>query len=246
MKKEYAQYLIEKTIRDYNLIAEDFSSKRKFLSEDIKRLVEYTKEEEKVLDFGCGNGRLFELFKEKSIEYFGIDVAEKLIEIAKRNYFYFSNNLEKEKLKAKAEFRVVNGLNLPFPSNFFDKVYCLSVLHHIPSKEFRFQTLKEIKRILKPNGVLILRVWDFWKKKEGWKLIVKYGLLKLIGRSKLDFKDIFFPWKENQKKILVERYFHCFSKRELECLIKEVGFKIKKSWREGKDPAVNLYLIAEK
>ena len=233
MDKEYAIFLLEKTKKDYNFLAENYDRTRSFIPEDIKKLAELVQAEEKILDSGCANGRLYEILKEKKIDYYGIDISENLIKIAQNKY-------------PEAKFQVANALNLPFQDNFFDKVFSISVLHNIPSKEFKIQYLQEIKRVLKPNGFLILRVWDFWKRREGWQIFLKYTLLKLIGKSKLDFFDIFLPWKNSNGNILVQRYFHCFKKKGIEKLIKEVGFKIKKSWREGKDPRTNIYVVAEK
>lgn len=231
MDKEYAKYLLEKTRKDYNLIAEDFTRTRVFIPEDIKNLAQYSFAGEKVLDSGCGNGRLLEILRDR--DYFGVDISEKLIEIAKQKYH-------------KGKFLVTDALNLPFPDNFFDKIYSLSVLHNIPSKEFRLQYLKEAKRVLKPGGLLILRVWDFWKRKEGWKLLFRYTFLKLIGQSKLDFFDVFVPWKNSEGKVITQRYFHCFSKREIEDLTSKAGLKTKESWRKGEDPRTNIYIVAEK
>jgi len=233
MDKEYAKYLLEKTRQDYNLIAEDYARKRSFIPEDLKALAQYTFAGERVLDSGCGSGRFFKVLKAEDIDYFGVDISERLIEIAQKNY-------------PRGKFQVANTLNLPFPNNFFDKVYSISVLHHIPSKDLQLQYLKEAKRVLKPGGFLILRVWDFWKRKGFPKLLFKYTFLKLIGKSKLDFKDVFLPWKDSSGKILIQRYFHCFTQRELEDLIKRVGFKIKEIWSEGKDERANIYIVAEK
>lgn len=233
MEKEYAHYLLEKTKKDYNLLAQDYARTRAFIPEDIKKLADYALPGEKILDSGCGSGRLFGILKEKKVDYYGIDISENLIEIAKKNF-------------PEGKFEVADALNLPFPDNFFDKVYSISVLHHIPSKELRLKYLKEAKRVLKQKGILILRVWDFFKRKEGWKLFLKYTFLKLIRKSKLDFFDVFVPWKDSRGNVIAERYFHCFRKSELESLIKEVGFKIKKSWWGGKDPRTNIYIIAEK
>lgn len=233
MDLNYAKYLLEKIHQDYNLIAQDFAKKREFIPAEIWDLAKYVLPGEKVLDSGCGNGRFFEVLKEKGVDYFGIDISEELIKIAKQNY-------------PQAKFEVANSLNLPFPANFFDKIFSLSVLHHFPSKFFRLQYLKEIRRVLKLEGLLILRVWDFWRQKEGLKLILKYSFLKLIGKSKLDFFDVFLPWKDSKGKILAKRYFHCFRKKELENLLKEAKFKIRESWLAGKEPATNIYFIAQK
>ena len=233
MEKKYAEYLLKKTKEDYNLIAEDYTRTRAFIPDDIRDLGECALKREKVLDLGCASGRLFEVFQGKEVEYYGIDISESLIEIAKRLY-------------PEAKFQVADALNLPFSDNFFDKVYSISVLHNIPSENFQTQYLKEAKRVLKPGGLLILRVWDFWRRKVFPKLFLKYTFLKLIGKSKLDFKDIFLPWKDSTGKALIQRYFHCFTKKELENLAKEVDFTIKESWRSGTDPRTNIYLIAEK
>jgi len=233
MEREYAKYLLKKTKEDYNLIARDYARTRTFLPEDIKALGRYTQERERVLDSGCAHGQFSEVLKDKKVDYFGIDISEKLIEMAKEKY-------------PKAKFQVTDALNLPFADNFFDKVYSLSVLHHIPSREFQLKYLKETKRVLKSGGLLILRVWDFWPRKAAGKLLLRYTLLKLIGKSKLDFKDLFLPWKNSQSKILTQRYFHCFTKRELENLVKNSDLTLKESWRAGKGPRTNIYLIAEK
>jgi len=167
------------------------------------------------------------------VDFFGIDSSENLIELAKENY-------------PQAKFQVANALSLPFSENYFDKVYSISVIHNIPSKDFQLQYLKEARRVLKPGGLLILRSWDLWRRKVSLPLILKYTFLKLIGKSKLDLKDVFVPWKDSSGGVLVERYFHCFTKGELEDLVKGAGFRIRKSWCGGRDPRANIYLIAEK
>ena len=197
---------------------------------EMKFLVDdYIMAGEKILDLGCGNGRLFEFLKNKKVDYIGIDSSEKLIETAKKKF-------------PKAKFQRADALNLPFPNNFFDKIYSIAVLHHIPSEEFRLQFLREAKRVLKPEGLLILTVWKFHQPKELY-LILRYTISKLIVKSKLDWKDIFEPWGTK-----IKRYYHCFSKKELIRLVKKSGFRIKKSdiVRNKRGNRQNIYLIAEK
>jgi alkylated DNA repair protein alkB family protein 8 len=207
MDLEFAKSILEKTRENYNLIAKEFSATRKEIWEELKFLFENLKEGDKVLDLGCGNGRWYRIFKEKKVDYFGLDNSEKLIEIAKENF-------------PDAKFFIGDALNLPFQDNFFDKVYSIALLHHIPSEGFRIKVLKEVKRVLKPGGILILTCWRIHRLREILALL-KYTLLKIIGRSKLDFKDFFVPWG---KKML--RYYHFFTQRELENLVKKVGFEI--------------------
>ncbi len=218
MKKEYADYLLKKIREDYDKIAKDFSDSRYSIWEEFNIFKDYIKDNDKILDLGCGNGRLLELFKDKDIEYVGIDNSEKLIEIAKNKFSIFNFQFS-----IKPKFVVVDALNLPFENNYFDRIFSVAVLHHIPSKEYRLQFLKEARRVLRPDGLLILTVWNLWRRPKTLKSLIKYGLLKITGLSKFDFGDVFVPW---QNKIL--RYVHCFTKKELKNLAKEAGFKIEK------------------
>lgn len=236
MDKDYAKYLLKKTKNDYNKIAEHFSSKRFYIWEEIKTLIEpYIKEKDKILDLGCGNGRLIELFRDKDIEYIGVDNSKRLIEIAKEKYPHY-------------KFLVSEAINLPFEDSYFNKVISVAVLHHIPSKEFRLKFLEEAERVLKPNGILILTVWNLWQRKIAWNLLFKYTIFKIFGKSKLDFKDVFYPWKDSQGKILIQRYIHCFTKKELKELAKKAGFKIKEIGfiDRGNTKKANIYLVAQK
>ena len=236
MKKTYAEYLLIKTRQDYDKIAEHFSSTRSFLWKELISLYKYIDSGDKVLDSGCGNGRLLGLFQDKEIEYIGVDGSKRLIDIAK------------EKYPEGAKFMVVEALNLPFPDNYFNKVFSIAVLHHIPSDEFRLDYLKEARRVLKPGGNLILTVWNLGDYKGGLWFLIKYTILRIFGKSKLDPRDVFFPWKSPDKKIVVQRYIHCFKKEGLEELVKKAGFRIKETGflPRGKAKKANICLIAEK
>lgn len=229
MEKNYAQELLKKIRKDYNLIAQEFSRTRSYLWPELAFLIQYATEGERVLDLGCGNGRLFQVLKEKKIDYIGVDFSSQMIEIAREK-------------NPQGKFLLANALNLPFSENFFDKIYSLAVFHHLPSREFRVKFLKEAQRVLKPKGLLILTVWRL-RRVRHFKLILKFLILKIFKKTKLDFRDVFIPWGKK-----CQRYVHLFSKKELKELIKEAGFRLKKIGiikRKGaKDK--NFYLIAQK
>lgn len=229
MKRDYADYLLEKNKKDYNLISDIFSKKRERVWPKMKFLFDdYLIPGEKVLDLGCGNGRFYEAMKEKKIDYIGVDVSEKLIKIAKEKY-------------PEAKFLAADALNLPFPNNYFDKIYTIAFFHHIPSKEYRLKVLKEIRRVLKKNRLLILTIWNLSRNKKARELLFKYSFLKLFGFSKLDFKDILYPWKNPKGDVILERYFHIFSGRELKKLLAVSGFKVEKFFQND-----NIILVVRK
>lgn len=230
MDKELAKELLEKTRRDYDLIAEEFSrTRRNFWSELFAVLKDYTKDGDKVLDVGCGNGRFLDLLGQKKIDYLGIDNSEEQIREARKKY-------------PDKNFLVADALNLPFPDDSFDKVFLIAVLHHIPSRNLRIKVLVELQRVLRPGGHLLLTVWRP-PLAEALRPIFKYSFLKLIGRSKMDFLDVLIPWGSR-----VERYYHFFKKSEIMELASRAGFKTLKSEivRNQTGKRSNLYLIAQK
>lgn len=230
--------MLEKTKDDYNLIAEDFSRTRVFVSKKIKNwILQYIFPGERILDLGCGNGRFYEIFENMGVDYFGTDISDKLIALAKSKH-------------PQANFQISSAFNLPFPDEFFDKVLSVAVFHHIPSEEFRIKFLKEVKRVLKPKGLLVLMVWNL----NPFKMILigknkrvlnflRCLILKILKKSELDFNDFFIPWSNK-----CQRYVHYFSRNELVKLIRKSGLKMKKSGflETGKKKEANIYLIAQK
>jgi tRNA (uracil-5-)-methyltransferase TRM9 len=233
MDQNYAKYLLAETRKNYDKTAEDYARTRAFVPDDLKRLGDYADSGDRILDSGCANGRFFEVLRDKKIDFYGIDFSEKLIGIARKKY-------------PQGNFKVSDALKTSFADSYFDKVYSISVLHNVPSRRLQIQYLREMRRVMKPGGLLVMRVWDFWKRKEGWRLFAKYAFLKLLGKSKLDIFDVFVPWKDSQGKTVVQRYFHCFTERNIVSLVREAGLKVKKVWRDGKDPRTNIYIVAEK
>ena len=203
--------MLVKIIQDYNQIAINYDQARPEPWAEMKFLAnDFLKDGDRVLDLGCGAGRFYEFLKDKNIKYTGLDNSEKFIKIARAKY-------------PQLQFLLGDALNLPFPNNYFDKVYSIALLHHIPSRQARLKIIYETKRVLKPDGFLILTVWNLWQKPKTRNLIFKYGWQKILGKSKLDFKDILMDF-EGSRNV----YFHCFTCKELIDLVKCAGFKIVK------------------
>jgi len=102
------------------------------------------KKAKRILDIGIGNGFIEELLsKNKNIQIFGNDISDLAIKNAKNK---FSGN-----------FRMESIYNMKYPKNFFDAIFVLEVLEHIPPSKI-FPVLKRIKNVLKKIGTVILSV----------------------------------------------------------------------------------------
>lgn len=127
----------------------------------------------KVLDVGCGIGDFLKYYKSAV----GVDINPENVKSCQEQGF----NVE-----------LMKQDKLPFETNSFDSIVMDNVLEHIADPE---EILMEIKRVLQPNGVLLIGVPGlkgyasdpdhkvFYSKKSLLKTLVTYGFknTKLIG-----------------------------------------------------------------
>ncbi|MFA5197461.1 MAG: methyltransferase domain-containing protein [Patescibacteria group bacterium] len=236
MDKKLAQNLVNKTRDDYNKVADHFSSTRyAFNWSRVAKTIEkmQIKPGSKVLDLGCGNGRVIDVLKKYSVVYTGLDISKNLIKLAQKKY-------------PEERFIVGDLLKTPFSDKEFDCVLSLATLHHIPSSEQRLNALKEIYRILKPGGTTLVTVWYFWDDPAFKKQIDQETLAQKAGKSRLDYGDFLKPWKDSKGNILIERYFHAWEKSEMKELLEITGFCNIRLIDNKKDRNNNLIVKAQK
>jgi ubiquinone/menaquinone biosynthesis C-methylase UbiE len=94
------------------------------------------------LDIGCGSGHGSSTLAQKFKEVHGVDISHEAIDYAK-TYWQQPN----------INFKVGDSLNIPFPDNTFDVVVAFEVFEHLTDwRKF----LSEIKRVLKPDGIVYI------------------------------------------------------------------------------------------
>jgi 2-polyprenyl-3-methyl-5-hydroxy-6-metoxy-1,4-benzoquinol methylase len=237
MNKQTQKELLDIVKSNYEAVADEFNeTRKKYLWPELLNLAETVKDGDKILDAGCGNGRLLKAMQDKKIDYLGVDNSENLIAKAWEEF-------ADEDIKAKYEFRNGNILELAnFPELNFDYIFSIAVLHHFPGTDLRVQALKQLKNKISQNGKIIITAWNLWSQPKYRTLIIKFFLLKLIGKNKMDMGDILFDWKNTKGEIKSRRYYHAFTKRELKKTIYKAGFKIEKIYKDK----YNYYLILKK
>ncbi len=104
--------------------------------------------DKKVLDIGCGIGRLSEFFAKDFKEVEGIDISDEMIKKAKERLSNLNN----------VNFTATDGVHYPFSDNYFDLVFSYIVFQHMPSEEIIEENFKEALRVLKPNGIIKIQI----------------------------------------------------------------------------------------
>ena len=119
------------------------------LDESYDRLIAYVQKGNKVLDIGCGTGRLTLKAALKGAMVKGIDINAQMLEIAQKKVVEASLS----KTVELSEMGVAELENEE--SNSYDIVMSGLCFSELTENEIKY-TLNEVKRILKPDGLLLI------------------------------------------------------------------------------------------
>ena len=133
---------------DYTMgFGEEFlESLRRFTAQaNASYLIPFLRPGLRILDFGCGPGTISVGLAGRVLpgELHGVDMEPSQIEIAR--------SVAEAQGVTNATFHVGDVTALPFEDDFFDVAHCHNVLMHVPDTA---AVLAEVKRVLKPGGIL--------------------------------------------------------------------------------------------
>jgi len=100
----------------------------------------------RVLDIGCGWGRLAYHFLDAELQYLGVDYSAAMVQAAQLS-------------TPDTSFVVMSGTNLNVLSESIDGIWCCCMLHQVPKLEL-LTHLREWQRVLRPGGLLYIVLPD--------------------------------------------------------------------------------------
>jgi len=194
----------------YSQIAKHFSDTRvnqwTWITSYIEMITSPNFQYPLVLDVGCGNGRNMEQFRNDYI--YGIDNCQEFVDMCK----------QKGKNVTLGDMTDIN-----FPNHVFDHLLSIASFHHLSTEERRIKALKEMHRIIKPRGTMLLSVWSIEQppNTKQFKAIKNYG-------------DVMVTW--NKYGETFDRYYYIFDIDEITNLFKITGWKIlSHTWDYGNE-----------
>ena len=114
----------------------NFEANIRFLEE-----IGLLKEDIKILEVGCGAGRLTNYFTQRGLNIIGFDISRSLIEEGNMRY-------------PDAMKLLASGDSMPFSNSTFDVVLSFDVLEHIPDVN---EHILEVRRVLKKGGLYLFQ-----------------------------------------------------------------------------------------
>ena len=146
-----------------------------------------------VLDLGCGNGQHTLKAAKKCKKIIGLDYDSGNLRIGCK--------IAQERQIKNVQFRKLNlEKNLPFKKNVFDKILCLDILEHLLKRK---KLLLEMKRVLKPGGLLFISVPN---KNTSWKRLQRRVGLNAYSdpdhKKEYSFKEVKSFLKQASFKII--------------------------------------------
>ena len=137
--------MTEKASKFYSRGAEKFKEKysEEKIDPDYMEMIEDFAEKTgagKILDAGCGPGRDSKILTEKGFKVTGIDLSERMIEIAEQK---------------KGKYHRMDVRDLEFQDEKFDGVLANQLIIFFDGEE-REKAFRELERVLKPGGTIFL------------------------------------------------------------------------------------------
>ncbi|RJQ27634.1 class I SAM-dependent methyltransferase [Candidatus Parcubacteria bacterium] len=166
---------------------------------DMELFKKFSNHTKRILDVGCGSGMISGLLREHADACIGIDVprGEDIFNVFKKRRSLQSQLWKKIGNQIKVSYLYYNGTCFPFKDSSFDAVVLYAVIEHVEN-DCLDAFLKEIHRILEPNGLLYIA-------RTPRKLALLEYFAKYLGLG--------------AHRVL-------FGDREMVCLLSRYGFKI--------------------
>jgi SAM-dependent methyltransferase len=230
-----AQRLNDLNRRFYQTAAAEFDRSRGSGWPGWTRLLQWLPMERplRVLDAGCGNGRLALFLNDVGValDYTGVDSSPALLEAAKRALHGLPTV---NATWVEADFILNFGVLAAGP---FDFVGLFGVLHHVPGAQRRSDLIAALAQRTAPGGVMAVAAWRFLEHER-----FRQRIVPAPADLALEHHDYLLDWRAGPTPAL--RYCHYTDDTELDSLTRASGLTLIDAFRaDGDTGDLNAYRV---
>jgi SAM-dependent methyltransferase len=233
MQKKIVDLLLDLNRRFYSQFAEVFSASRARTEPGLERILDGIRPRERVLDLGCGSGRVALLLPPGAL-YVGVDYAQEVLDLAEE---------ASQAATATTKFIQADLLTDPWIERIagtFDWVILRAVLHHIPGYENRLSILRRAALVTAPKGHILLANWQFLRIKRLRKRVLPWETIDL-GAEDVEPGDYLLDWRRQGRGL---RYVHLVDEEETSRLIADADLHLEEMYyADGHTNDLTLYAL---
>ncbi len=233
MNAETIHQLNALNLEFYTALADAFATSRGPSEPGLERTLADLPAGVRVLDLGCGAGRVAGLLPPGS-EYIALDFSPALLALA-----------GEQAAKAGVRSHIIQAdlLADDWPARIegvCDCVVLRAVLHHLPGAENRQAVLNRAAGLLHPEGKLILANWQFLDIERLRRRIQSWSEIGLT-EEQVEPGDYLLDWRREGQGL---RYVHLVDEAETQALAAAADLRIVDLFRsDGKDNRLTLYAV---
>ncbi len=222
----------------YQDCAASFAQSRGPAQGGLRPVLPYLPPAPRVLDVGCGNGRLglFLAAQRATVTYVGLDGSSSLLAAAHRA-LATAPGLVASLFEADLD---QPSWPVPLDERSFDAVFVLGVVHHFPGFAQRAHLLEIASKYLAANAVLVVSYWQFLDDPTQRAKMVPWDAVG-IDTDQVDPGDALLSWRRGGSGL---RYCHHVDAVEATQLAAAAGLAVVESYyADGRSRRLNLFQV---
>lgn len=238
----------------YEAHGEAFGETRPRLAAGVKRLLARIAPGARVLEAGCGDGKVGRWLAARGARYVGLDASDALLERARRLSGEWRVDSGQQAVSPpstdrcpltflKADLLAPNW-DAPLGERLFDWALAFAVFHHLPGAETRARVLRTLAARLAPEGRLAMSNWQLTRSERLRRRIAPWDLAGLTDAD-VEPGDYLLTWERGAGRGL--RYVHVLDEAEARRLADAAGLRVAEVFHsDGRTGDLSDYVVLQR